>query len=103
MLEYIFRKSCDSSVGITSRLRAGRSGFYGSIPGGGWEFFYTAVPKTALGRNKPPIQQVSGALSLGVKWPRREAYNSPQSSAKVKNAWKYTSTFPIRLHDMVLS
>jgi hypothetical protein len=29
----------DSSVGIATRLLAGRSGFYGSIPGGGWEFF----------------------------------------------------------------
>jgi hypothetical protein len=28
-----------SSVGIATRLRAGRSGFYGSIPGGGCEFF----------------------------------------------------------------
>jgi hypothetical protein len=29
----------DNSVGIATRLRAGRSGFKGSIPGGGWEFF----------------------------------------------------------------
>jgi len=25
------------------------------------------------------------------------------SNAEVKNAWSYTSTLPIRLHDMVLS
>jgi hypothetical protein len=32
-------KSRDSLVGIATKLRPGRSGFYGSIPGGGWEFF----------------------------------------------------------------
>jgi hypothetical protein len=32
-------KSRDSSVGIATRLRAGRPGFQGSIPGGGSEFF----------------------------------------------------------------
>jgi hypothetical protein len=32
-------ESRDSSVGIATRLRAGRSGFQGSISGGGWEFF----------------------------------------------------------------
>jgi hypothetical protein len=31
------------------------------------------------------------ALSLGVKWPGREADNSPPSSALV-NVWSYTST-----------
>jgi hypothetical protein len=29
----------DSSVGIATRLWAEGSWFYGSIPGGGWEFF----------------------------------------------------------------
>jgi hypothetical protein len=49
-----------------------------------------------------PIQWVLGALSLGVKRPRREADHSPPSSAK-KNEWRYTSTPPIRLHCVVLS
>jgi len=31
-------------------------------------------------------------FTLGVKWPCREADHSPQSSAKVKNVWSYTST-----------
>jgi hypothetical protein len=31
-------------------------------------------------------------LSLGIKWPRREADHSPPSSAGIKNAWSYTST-----------
>jgi hypothetical protein len=28
----------------------------------------------------------------GIKRPRREAFNSPPSSTKVKNVWSYTST-----------
>jgi hypothetical protein len=36
---YHLIKSLDSSVGIATGLRAGRSVFGGSIPGGGWEFF----------------------------------------------------------------
>jgi hypothetical protein len=35
---------------------------------------------------------VPGTLPLGVKRPGREADHSPPSSAKVKNAWSYTST-----------
>jgi hypothetical protein len=33
---------------------------------------------------KPPIQWVPGALSLGIKRPGREAYQSPSSSAEIK-------------------
>jgi hypothetical protein len=42
----------DSSVGITNRLCAGRSGFYGSIPwgkGAGWEFSSTPHPERFFG------------------------------------------------------
>jgi hypothetical protein len=53
--------------------------------------------------SQPPIQWVLGALSLGVKRPRREADHSPPSSAEVTNVWIYTSTPPIRLHGVVLS
>jgi len=49
------------------------------------------------------IQWVPGAISLGVKWPRREDDHSPTSNAKVKNAWNYTSTPAVRLHSVVLS
>jgi hypothetical protein len=52
---------------------------------------------------EPPTQWVPGALSLGIKYPVCEADHSPQSSAKVKKAWSYTSTPPVRLHGMVLS
>jgi hypothetical protein len=36
------------------------------------------------GSTQPPIQWVSGALSLGVERPGREADHSPPSSAEVK-------------------
>jgi hypothetical protein len=55
-------------------------------------FLFTTVSRTALGPTQPPIQWVTGALSLGVKLPGREAAHSPPSSAEVKNAWSYTST-----------
>jgi hypothetical protein len=63
----------------------------------GW--LHTAS-RPALRPTPPPIQWVSGALSLGVKRPGREADHSlvPRS----KNAWSYTSTPPLRLHGMVL-
>jgi len=50
------------------------------------------------------IQWVPGALSLGVKLLGREAdRHSPPSSAKVKNAWSYTSVSSLHLHGVVLS
>jgi hypothetical protein len=73
-------------------------------PGRGWEIFLlTTASRLVLGPTKPPIQWVSGALSLGVKRPVPEADHSPPSSAEVKNAWSYTSTPPILLHGMVIS
>jgi hypothetical protein len=44
-------------------------------------FLFTTA---ALGPTQPPIQRVSGALSLGIKRPEREADHSPPSSAEVK-------------------
>jgi hypothetical protein len=66
-------------------------------------FLFTTASRTALGPTQPPIQCVTGALSLGVKRPGRESDHSPPSSDEVKNAWSYTSTPTIRLHGVVLS
>jgi hypothetical protein len=47
-------------------------------------FLFTTASRTALGPTQPPIQCVTGTLSLGVKWPGRETDHSPPSSAEVK-------------------
>jgi hypothetical protein len=47
-------------------------------------FLFTTASRTALGPTQSPIQWVTGALSLGVKLPGREADHSPPSSAEVK-------------------
>jgi hypothetical protein len=57
---------------------------------------FSTASRPALGHTQPLIQWVSGALSLGVKWPGREAHHTP-SSAEVEIAWCYTSTPSIRL------
>jgi hypothetical protein len=54
-------------------------------------FFFTTASRPALRPTEPPIQWVSGSLSLGVKWPGCEADYSPPSSAEVKNVWGCTS------------
>jgi hypothetical protein len=66
-------------------------------------FLFITMSRPALRPIQPPIQWISGALSLGVKWLGYEADHSPPSSAEVKNAWIYTSTPPVHLHGMVLS
>jgi hypothetical protein len=47
-------------------------------------FLFTTASRTALGPTQPPIQWAPEALSLGVKWPGREAHNLLSSSAEVK-------------------
>jgi hypothetical protein len=47
-------------------------------------FLFTTTSRMALGPTQPPIQWVSGSLSMGVKWPVCEANHSPSSSAEVK-------------------
>jgi len=48
---------------------------------------------------QPPIQWLPVAFYLGIKWWGHEA----DHSALVKNAYSYTSTSPIHLHDVVLN
>jgi hypothetical protein len=63
----------------------------------------STASRLALGPTQPPIQWVPGDFPIGIKRPGREANHSPPSTAEVKNAWSYTSTPPIRLHDVVLN
>jgi hypothetical protein len=50
--------------------------------------------RPALGPTQPPIQGVSGALSLEVQRPGREADHSLPTTVEVKKTWVYTSTPP---------
>jgi hypothetical protein len=76
--------SRDSSVGIETRLRVGRSGFYGSISSGGWEFF-SSPPRLDWLWDPPSLNPTgTGTLSLEVKRPGSEADHSSLSSAEVK-------------------
>jgi hypothetical protein len=65
-------------------------------------FLFFTVSRPALGPTQPPNQWVSGAFTLEVKGPGREADHSLPSSAKFKNAWINTSTSPIN-HGVVLN
>jgi hypothetical protein len=88
----ILIESRDSFVGIATRLTGWTIGVlvFDSRRGLGI-FLFTTASRTALGPIQPPIQWIPGALSLGIKWPWREADHSPPSSAEVKNAWSCTS------------
>jgi hypothetical protein len=48
--------------------------------------------KPALGPTQPPVQWVSGTLSLGIRQLGHEADSSPPFSTEVKNVWSYAST-----------
>jgi hypothetical protein len=47
-----------------------------------------------LGLTQPPMQQVQGALSSGIKRLRREAGHSHTTSADVNNTWNSIVTLP---------
>jgi hypothetical protein len=80
-------------------LQAGRSGI--QVPAGAGNFSLHHRAQNGSGTHPAPIQWVPESPSLGVKRPGREADRSPSISAEINNAWRYTSTPPIRLHGMV--
>jgi hypothetical protein len=67
-----FIGSWDSSVGIV--IYYGLDGWH-SILGSGKKFLYSAVFILTLGPTQPPIHQVLGALSPGVKQLGHEAHH----------------------------
>jgi hypothetical protein len=73
------------------------------IPAGVGNFSLHHRVQKGSGAHPVPHPVGTGALSLGVRWPGREADHSPPLSAKDKNAWSSTSTPPIRLHGVVVS
>jgi hypothetical protein len=66
----------------------------GSIPGRGWEFFSSPPRPDRFWGSPSLLSNWYRDLTSGVKRPGREADHSSPSSAKVKNAWSYTSIPP---------
>jgi hypothetical protein len=87
-------KSRDSSIGMALGYGLGDRGSRVRFPAELGIFLFTTVSRTALGITQPPIQWVPGSLSLGVKWPGREADHSPPSSAEVKEYVELYLHFP---------
>jgi hypothetical protein len=75
---------------LVTRLLVGQLGFES------WHSrVFLFASRLALRPTQPPVQWVlEFILSFGVKWPGCEANHSPSPSAKIKNAWHYTSTPP---------
>jgi hypothetical protein len=69
----------DRMIGVRFPARAGN-------------FLFDTMSRSPLGPTQPPIQYLSGALSVGVKRPGREADHSLSSSDRSKNERRYTST-----------
>jgi hypothetical protein len=61
-------------------------------------FLFTIVSRTALGSTQPPIQWVPGAFYPGGKAAGARSPSLTPSTARVNNAWSYTSTSPIQLY-----
>jgi len=65
-------------------------------------FLFLNTSRLGLGPTRPPIHWIPGLLVRGVKPLGHQAYNSPPSTAKVKNEWNSTSV-SILLHCIVFS
>ena len=79
---YTQKGSWDSVIGIATKLRAGKLV---------WGKRFLQKSRQTLGSSQPPFQRVPGALSPGVKRPRREADHAPLYNSLVKDQWSYTS------------
>ena len=88
--------SLDSSVIITTRLRAGRSGV--RILARAKDLFLLLTCLYPLWG--PPSLQLSGSRGslAGIKRPGFEIYHAFPSGAEIKNEWSCTFVSPIRLH-----
>jgi hypothetical protein len=96
--------SRDSSVSIATGYGSDNRMIGVRYPEGAGNFFpFHHRVQTGSGVHPASYQMGTGVLSLGIKRPGREADHSSLSSAKVKNAWSYTSTPPMRFHGVVFN
>jgi hypothetical protein len=98
-MRYLHQKLCfvwagiaqsvsDQAMGLTTEA----SGFYSQQ---GYEIvIFSTASRLALWPIQSPIQWVLEPYSPGIQRPGCEADLLLRSSAKVKNAWSYTSVFP---------
>jgi hypothetical protein len=86
---YPTSRSRDSVVGIATGYRLDDGGFGVRVPVGSRIFSSPCRPDQLCAH---PVG--TGALSLGLKRPVREADHSPPTSAEVKKMWIYTSIPP---------
>jgi len=93
-------KSRDSSVGVALCYGLDDRGSRLLFSARTGNFSLSRV-QNGSGAHPTSFPMATGALSLGVKRPGREADHLPPSSAEVKKARSYTSTPPIRLHGEV--
>jgi hypothetical protein len=75
---------CDSSVGMALPYGLEDRGSRVRFPAVAGNFSLPYRVQIGSGAHPPPIQRVPGSLSLGVKWPVREADHLPPSSAEVE-------------------
>jgi hypothetical protein len=66
-------------------------------------FLFSNVYRPALGPTQAPTQWVSGALSVEVKRPGREADHSPPSTVEVNECVDLYLHSLVRLHGVMLS
>jgi hypothetical protein len=92
----------DSAVGILTKLQAGRPSNRGSISSKVKRFFYLS-PRPALRPTQPLCQYVQRALSLGLKWPEREADATSLFTSQVKNEFSYDSLRSLHYKSIPLS
>jgi hypothetical protein len=96
------RCSRDSSVGVATRLRAGRSGSRVRFLAGAGNFSFHHRVQNCSGAHPASYPMGTRGCLAGGKRPRCETdhlHIVPRS----KNEWICTSTLPIRVHGMVLS
>jgi hypothetical protein len=77
-----FRLNIVGAQWCSAGLRAGRSVLGFDSRRGLGIFLFATASRTALRPTQPPIQWITGTLSLGVKRPVSETDQSPPSSAE---------------------